>query len=342
MRIAAMRQHVGGQWFVKVGGKCRYLGTDRTVAESKYREIIVSHYGPSKALPVLGDSVLTVDSLLDQYLVSLQETIADKWKEKKQGIYRQVCKQARELYGTLPAEDFGPKAYQAVRKAMACPGRNCNYVNMLCTRLKAAWKWGVSQELVSESSYRRLLTVPDLQPGALGLADAREVMPVPRELFEATLPYLSETCADLLRLLWISGARPGEIIALTPAELQQDGGFLVYRPKSHKTKRYNKLRAVVFGPECEAILRRYWPASPTERFFRCYADSAVVRNAIYRACERGKLQRWHTYQLRHAAVTRIALEHGKEVAMAVAGHASVITTDRYDHGAVERAKRAAG
>lgn len=144
------------------------------------------------------------------------------------------------------------------------------------------------------------------------------------------------------RLLWISGARPGEIVALTPAELQQDGKFLVYRPKSHKTKRYNKLRAVVFGPECEAILRKYWPPAPSVRFFGCYSDSAVVRNAIYRACERGKLPRWHTYQLRHAAVTRIALEHGKEVATAVAGHANCLTTERYDHGAIERAKRAAG
>lgn len=165
------------------------------------------------------------------------------------------------IYATLPAEDFGPRAYKAVRAAMVNANRSHSYINMLTTRLKAAWKWGCSEELVSESSYRRLLTVPDLQPGELGCKDAREVVPVSRELFEATLPFVSETCSDFLRLLWLSGARPGELVDLTPAELQEDGQHLIYRPKHHKTKHKNKLRAIVFGAEGIAILKKHWPAN---------------------------------------------------------------------------------
>lgn len=110
MRIVSMRKHSSGQWFTRVAGKNHYFGTDRGIAESKYRELIVSVYGPSKALPKLDESVLTVASLLDQYLVALQETIADRWKDKKESVYRQVCKEARELYGTLPAEEIFGKS----------------------------------------------------------------------------------------------------------------------------------------------------------------------------------------------------------------------------------------
>lgn len=349
MRIATMRVHSSGQWFVKIGGKNKYLGVDRETAEFRYRELIVEHYGTSKALQQCPENGVTVASLLTDYVKAVLAACSSEWVNKKQLLFDQITKHAIELYGELPAEDFGPKAYKAVRKAMAEEKgrggdnvRRVTYINMLCTRLKAAWKWGCSEELVSESSYRRLLTVPDLGPGDLGLRDGREVLPVPQALFEQTLQFVSETCGDLLRLLWLTGARPSELINLTPAELLEDGSYFVYRPRDHKTKKMNKLRAIVFGAESIAILKRYWPKMPRERFFAVYSDATVVRNAIYRACVRGKLPRWHTYQLRHAAVTRIALEHGKEVAQAVAGHANVLTTDRYDHGAVERAKRAAG
>lgn len=340
MRIATMRLHSTGQWFVKLNQKPHYLGKDKPTAERRYRELIAEHYGRA-AQHELPANCITVASLIAGYIDHATAACNPKWKATRAHACKQMAAELLKLYPALPAEDFSPKAYKAVRAAMAGPDRSHSYVNMLCTRLKAVWKWGVGEELVSESSYRRLLTVPDLQPGELGCKDAREVVPVSVELFHATLPYVSEVCADFLRLLWLSGARPGELIDLTPAELQEDGQHLIYRPRHHKTRHKNKLRAIVFGAKGIAILQRHWPAVPTDRFFACYSEPGVIRNAVYRACQRGNLQRWHPYQLRHAAVTRIALEHGKEVATAVAGHARASTTNRYDHGAVERAKKAA-
>lgn len=341
MRIPGLKLHATKQWYVRIQGKSIYLGTNKERAELQYRELIVEHYGrpPNCTTQVVG---ITVADLMAGYVDYILKSSSNKWRAKKEALYKQIAAEVGKLYTTLPAEDFGPRAYKAVRESMVNKDRSHTYINMLTTRLKAAWKWGCSEELVSESSYRRLLTVPDLCPGELGCKDAREVVPVSKELFEATLPFVSETCSDFLRLLWLSGARPGELIDLTPAELQADGDYLVYRPRNHKTKHKNKLRAIVFGSEGVAILRKHWPAEVGSRFFACYSDAGVVRNAVYRACERGNLKRWHPYQLRHAAVTRIALEHGKEVATAVAGHARATTTERYDHGAVERAKRAAG
>lgn len=341
MRIATLRKHSSGNYFVKFAGKSHYLGKDRAVAERKYRFMIAEHYGRSFSTPGVTNSI-TVKELIEQYVTAELQRSSEKWKSKREHVFVQVKRHVSENYGELAAEDFGPKAFKAVRQLMAEEeGRNVSYVNMLASKLRAAWRWGVSEELVSESSYRRLMTVKELQVGDHGLAPAKTVVPVPEDLYSATLPYLSETMADVVRLLWITAARPGEILALTPAEVARSGSHLVYRPVNHKTAKTNKLRAIVFGEEGEKILKRYWPSDPLARFFPDYSDATVIRNAIYRACVRARLERWHPYQLRHAAVTRIALEHGKEVAAAVAGHAKVLTTERYDDGAVERAKKAA-
>lgn len=347
LRIPKLAIHSSRQWHVRIAGKSHYLGKDLEVAERKYRDLIIEHYGPaSHYIPGHGSQrtgAVTVETLITRYVKHRLATCDQRYQKKTEENYRPVSTPLIEVYGTLPAEEFGPKAFKSVRAIMAgVDGRSTGYVNKLCTRLKAAWKWGVSEELVSESAYRRLCTVPGLEPGELGLSDGREVVPVPDKLYQATLPYLSETCADFLKLLWICGARPGELVDLTPAELVKDGEFYVYRPKRHKTRKKNKLRAIVFGEESQAILKKYWPGKNDERFFGCYGDSGVIRKAVYRACDRAGLKRWHPYQLRHAAVTRISLEHGKEVAQAVAGHAKPLMTDNYDHGAVERAKRAAG
>lgn len=353
MRIAKMSRHASGQWRVRICGKCHYLGSNKAEAEQKYRELVLEKYGPTNFRSKLSPDGITVYELLTKYIADRLSVCAPQWHKKKQQMYEQMKKSAIELYGHLPAEDFGPKAYKAVRQDMCKPApkpkkwqgkdtRSVTYVNWLCSKLKGAWKWGVSDELVSESSYRRLLSVPDLEPGDYGLTDGKDVQPVTAELFRKTLTFLSGDCSDFLTLLWMTGARPGELIGLTPAELERDGMHLVYRPKHHKTKKKNKLRAIVFNAEGEAILKRHWPEGNTERFFAGFSCTASVRNSVYSACKRAKLPLWHPYQLRHAAVTRIALEHGKEVASAVAGHANILTTDRYDHGAVERAKRAAG
>lgn len=364
MRIPKLRLHATGQWMVKIEGKCKYLGTKKEAAEKKYRELIVEHFGPSNiSAPVIG---IPISELLRRYIEERLRTCpTDYIRTTRSHVFKQMSEPALLLYGNLPANDFGPKAYKAIRQVMSTGNRSGNqkvtetsikrarsgrapvtrsvsYVNMLCSRLKSAFKWGVGEELLDETTYRRLCTVPDLQPGELGLTSGREVLPVSEALYRATVPFLSDTLADFLQLLWLSGCRPGELLRLSPAELAKEGDYLVYRPKSHKTARKNKLRAIVFGSEGIAILRRYWPDEPSKQFFALYSDAGAIRTAIYRACTRAKLPKWHPYQLRHAAITRIALAHGKDVAQSVGGHTKMATTENYDHGAVERAKRAAG
>ncbi len=340
MRIATMQLLSSGHWRVRIHGKCFYLGRDSSTAERKYRALIAEHYGPRSQYGAV--CATSVSQLLNQYIADKLATSDPKWRTTREQALHQMKVSAIELYGTLPACDFGPKAYRSARKMMCNSKRSVSYVNGLTTMLKSAFKWGVSEELVPVETYQRLLTVPDLLPGEHGLKKGKDVQPVPEWIYKATLPFLTDPMADLLRLLWLSGARPDEILCLTPDQLVKDGEYYVYRPTSHKTVKKNKLRSIVFGAESLAILRKYWPGESATRFFPQYGSSGVIYTAIRRACQRAKLPLWHTYQLRHAAITRISLQHGKDVAQAVAGHAKATMTDHYDAGNLERAKRAAG
>jgi len=73
--------------------------------------------------------------------------------------------------------------------------------------------------------------------------------------------------------------------------------------------------------------------------------SDTFRKAIHRAIARANrdralrgldaLPKWNPYDLRHAAITRLAIEHGRDGAQAAADHKESATTDIYCHTARE-------
>ena len=61
---------------------------------------------------------------------------------------------------------------------------------------------------------------------------------------------------------------------------------------------------------------------------------AVTRaNRDRRATGEDSLPRWNPYQLRHACLTRVRLEHGLEAAAAIGGHSTTRMTEGYSYQA---------
>ena len=54
-----------------------------------------------------------------------------------------------------------------------------------------------------------------------------------------------------------------------------------------------------------------------------------------------KIPHWFPYQLRHAAITRVSLMHGKDAAQALAGHTSATMTDNYDKSQLRKREKIA-
>lgn len=179
-----------------------------------------------------------------------------------------------DQYGRDPVEGFGPKSLREWQGWLARledePGHkrfNRTTVSQLVACIRRVWKWGVSTERLKDEQYTALLRVSGPKPG-----ECRETAPRPAadpDAVRATLPFLRPPARAVIELMMHTGARPGEICRLTPAEVYRTGkvelpgvgvvdldatGVWVYAPKKHKTARLGKWKWIVLGKRARAVL----------------------------------------------------------------------------------------
>jgi integrase/recombinase XerD len=175
---------------------------------------------------------------------------------------------------------------------------------------------------LTESDVEALLAAPDLESG-LGLRDRA-----------------------MLEMLYATGLRVSELVALKLIEISQDMGVVRVFGKGGKE------RMVPMGEEASAWLTRYLKDGRPRLLRRAQSDAAFVtargaamtRQAFWylikkhaRTAVPGKPISPHT--LRHAFATHL-LNHGADlrVVQMLLGHADISTTQIYTHVARERLK----
>jgi integrase/recombinase XerD len=176
---------------------------------------------------------------------------------------------------------------------------------------------------LTEADVEALLDAPDVE-SALGLRDRA-----------------------MLEMLYATGLRVSELVALKLIEISQDMGVVRVFGKG------NKERLVPMGEEASAWLTRYLKDGRPKLLGRTQSDAAFVtarggamtRQAFWylikkhaRASVPGKALSPHT--LRHAFATHL-LNHGADlrVVQMLLGHADISTTQIYTHVARERLKQ---
>lgn len=163
-------------------------------------------------------------------------------------------KPVRELYGDTPAIEFGPKKLAVVRQQMIEADLCRTLINKRIDRVKRAFKWATSEELVPVTVYQTLRTLAGLRRGRTEAHESERVKPVDPVHVAATLPHLNRHVRAMVELQMLTGMRPGEVCKLTFAEVDRSGDVWVYRPGRHKTAHHGKMRAIHFGPKAHAVL----------------------------------------------------------------------------------------
>jgi integrase len=112
----------------------------------------------------------------------------------------------------------------------------------------------------------------------------------------------------------------------------------------HKTKKHIGVKAVPLGKDEQKILEKYLKGkSPESPLFLNNRGKAISRESydrtIQETIEKHKLKKFTPYQIRHTSLTKVSLEHGRDVARAVAGHTTDKMTSRYDHSDLDKAFR---
>src|SRR5262249_22732840 len=136
----------------------------------------------------------------------------------------------------------------------------------------------------------------------------------------------------MIMLQLYTGARAGEIVILRPCDVERPGVLVngvqvwFYRPESHKTEHLDRPKVILIGPKGQEVLKPFLENRPPEAY--CFSPKEAVEayliargrkirrgktrmpgdhyttdsydHAVRKACDRAKVPRWHSHQLRHA------------------------------------------
>ncbi len=268
---------------VTIDGKNHYLGLyGSPESHEKYARLLsewrlaVGHLyrsikpKPAEASPSVDDLILAYFRHVQAYYVK------DGRPTSEQDNIRQALRFLRRCHGRTPAGEFGPVALKVVRQSMIDAGRSRRLINKDVHRIRAMFRWAAAEELYPGDSLAALSAVAGLEKGRSAAKEPPPILPVSREAVEATLPRLSPQVAAMVRLQLLTAARPGEICAIRPRDVDRSGPVWMYRPGSHKTEHHGRERVIALGPRAQEILRPWLERNPDAHCF-CPAEVVVGR-----------------------------------------------------------------
>ena len=173
----------------------------------------------------------------------------------------------------------------------------------------------------------------------------------------------------MVQLQRLSGMRPGEVIRMRLADIDQSECVWVYRPPCHKNQWRGHERQIFLGPKCQLALGPYLDDAMPEKYLfspseaeecrrirqeakritpKTYGncrgsnrrrnprrkpgdryDVPSYRRAIHRACRMAGIDSWSPNQIRHQTATQVRNEFGVESAQVMLGHRNLRMSEHY-------------
>lgn len=300
-----------------------------------------------------GADTVTVQELTDLYRDELERRHGKGWLDRDNGSRsnRALCN-VTDHFGDLDAASFDCAKLAQLQRALIDKGKLCrNEINARTRIVKACFRWGAQAKHIPTSVAADVALTDTVKRGEAGVRENAAREGVPWALVEKTLPHLPKPHDTIVRLLWMTAARPSEILRLRAGQIDRsDAEQWVAVLTEHKTShRCARPRVLVFDKAAQKLLAPFLMRPDSELLFPNREGEpfhhSVLRIAIRRACDRAgikKADRWTPYALRHGAATEAAERGGRDVARDLLGHASDQVTVRYVHeDAVAKAKAAA-
>lgn len=335
-----------GRAFVKLGGKQIYLGRFGSLdAKRRYDRLVADWLAGGRRTGGAGDGGregVSLAELAGRYTASVRAR-TDSYRDAVERTVASMLKHA----GDRPAASFGPKLLKTLAESWVQDGLAHGTVRNQMGIVKRCFRWAAGEELVSGSVWHALAAVRCPPPEHGGGRATEPVGPVPEEDVQKVLQAAKPQVAAMVQVQLLTGMRPGELTAITPAQVDRSGEVWVYRPVQHKNRWRGKVREVLVGPRAQAVLgpwldrceRPSSPAFPGRNGRTMNAQDYWGR--VRTACQNAGVEPWAPNRLRHAAGTRIRNLYGRDEAQSVLGHADGQTTERYAKVLDERALKVA-
>lgn len=288
IRIPFLRLHkASGQAVVTVRRRDIYCGKfGSPEADRAYRQILASLVanGPetvglqprsgSRSRPATSAvHQLTVNELLLAYDDHAQTKYPPPSRELE--AIRPVIRAVRELFGEKPAADLGPLDLRTIRQSWINAGLARPTINKKTRRVIEIWDFAHEFELLPETCLGRLKTVKTLRERQSSAKEGKTVRAVPIADYLATLPHVLPPVRAMLQLLFLTGARTGEIRCLRNGDVDRDQTPWRYSPKRHKTAHRGHERAIFFGPKAREVLAPWLDETAPDDFV--FSPAKAVR-----------------------------------------------------------------
>ncbi len=239
---------------------------------------------------------VSVRSVLDYFLADAES----RAKAKTMRVYRYFLLPFADTHGEGRAADLTPTLAEAYsRKPAWKPQTRHGFLSTLVT----AFRWAERAGLIARNPLRGIRKPPKASRGMEALVTPEQYA----QLLDAATPAFRL----FLRVLYASGARPGEVAAITAENLDADAGLV--RLNEHKTAHKGKIRVLYLPAETVALLVRQRERHRSGALLRNNNNEAWTENAIglamRRTRERAGVPHAIAYGLRHSFATD-ALERG--------------------------------
>lgn len=146
------------------------------------------------------------------------------------------------------------------------------YVTDCINRIRTAFRWAAERGLIPGAVAHELAAVRSLRAGrSEGARETPRMEPVADDTFFATLRYLPKVVADVLMVIRLTDAHPGEICLMRPQEIttvDENGKSLqvwLYHPTTRKNAYRGLGREIYLNTSAQEILEPYlqerapWP-----------------------------------------------------------------------------------
>jgi integrase len=333
-----------GQAVVTLGGKDVYLGKFGTDAskDAYERAVLTWRNGGSVVARKAQLPPLTIAGMVAAFWRHV-EADGLYWKAGKptseRGCLALALRPLVELFGSTAAADFKPRDLRVVRDAMVRPvGEKRTKLtrqsaNKHTHRIRLVFRWAVAESMVPASVWESLCALEPLARGRGDVLESEPIGPAPLRAVVAVLRVVDPHIAALIRLGWLTGARPGELVQLRAEDIDRTRPVWIFRPGRHKNEHRGQSREVPIGPRAQRVLAPYLQARPSGWIFAGrmgqHLTEAAYGTAICRARRSIGCQDWTPNMLRHSAATRIRKRFGIDSARTILGHSDVSMTATY-------------
>ncbi len=352
---------------VTFNGKDSYLGKfNSSESQAEYDRLLAEWLANGRMVPSEPKkSNLTITELIAEFMKHAKNHYrhGDGTPTSEVDNFRLSLKPLLQIYGHTQVGDFGPLALKAVREKMIESECTRGVINQRIGRIKRLFRWATENEFAPPSIYQALLVVRGLGHGRSKARETKAEKPVEPAHVEAVFPHLLPPVAAMIKLQLLTGIRPGEVVKMRGADLDQTKSVWHYKLTDHKNAWRGHTRNILIGPKAQDILapflkakgagflfspsdamkhfhkeRRQSRVQPSQKNRKksrpekqpgLYYSAGSYRHAVAKACKKAEIPQWHPHQLRHTRAMEIRAEFGLDAAHVILGHRSPKITEVY-------------